>query len=210
MLVSSALAGANPFGATNAASEVSLPKASRAEATSGCTPTPLILASITDMKGCGGLYTYNIPNNGGIQEFPVPPTGFQPLTATAAQLAEYDFPPMPGTSQPQALQQWKTQMAAYKSTPTPDPIQGCGSPDALTKPGTPSLLGTISNALFSIIDEGTYSGYDVSDSADTSHYVAVQGDFVQPSWRVPICRSTPYVSKSHFRIPWPYLACLNF
>lgn len=61
--------------------------------------------------------------------FPQPPVGFDPTTATAAQLKEYGFPPRPpgDPSDPTvqaALQAWLKTMAARKASVPPNPICG--------------------------------------------------------------------------------------
>ncbi len=60
------------------------------------------------------------------QNYPQPPTGFDPTTATASQLQEYGFPPRPaGDSTSAAQQGWLQAMAAWKVSDTPQ--QTCGS-----------------------------------------------------------------------------------
>jgi hypothetical protein len=95
-------------------------------ATTGTSPqtttatTPIVTTDITPTvthEASGGTnYTYNTPDDETI-ETNVPPAGFDPLTASAAELAEYNFPARP-TSQPQ-LQDWESAMSEYTSSVVP-------------------------------------------------------------------------------------------
>jgi hypothetical protein len=63
------------------------------------------------MAGGGSLYSYTYPD-GIVEQVPKPPATFDPVTASAATLAEYDFPSRPtGAVQ---LASWMTAMDAYK------------------------------------------------------------------------------------------------
>ena len=64
-----------------------------------------------------------------IKVFQQPPAGFDPRTATAAQLEEYGFPPRPpgdptDPTVQAALQAWLNAMAASKTAVPPNPICG--------------------------------------------------------------------------------------
>jgi Peptidase A4 family len=45
-------------------------------------------------------------NRPDVQAYPLPPPGFQPLTATAQQLQYYGFPPRPSSEAPKAMALW--------------------------------------------------------------------------------------------------------
>jgi len=74
----------------------------------------------TPMSGGGTLYTYTSASDPGSSvEVPLPAAGFQPLTASAAQLAEYGFPPEPLTPG-DAQSEWRQAMSDYRSRSVPD------------------------------------------------------------------------------------------
>jgi len=123
----------------------------------------------------GKLYTYII--NGVRNVFPVPPTGFKPIEATDAELAQYGFPPRPEVDT--ELAAWNKQMSYYKYTPEPDISVGVErtygvAKDVVTKPD--SIYAT----------SGNWSGY-----VATGNFVQVQGDFTQPTIATD-CASNTY------------------
>lgn len=63
--------------------------------------TEIPQASASAMPGGGTVYRYNTP--GAPTYVTVPPAGFNPFTATAQQLAEYNFPRRPTNSSALAL-----------------------------------------------------------------------------------------------------------
>lgn len=94
-----------------------------------------ILASFPDG---GKIYTFVI--DGIENNFPVPPEGFNPLTASDETLETYGFPPRPVDKE--ELTEWKENMAAYKTTPIPeieqtDRVHGANIP-------VPNMLTTFS------------------------------------------------------------------
>lgn len=54
-------------------------------------------------------------STGSLLNYPQPPVGFNPLTATAAQLASYGLPPRPRASNKSALVSWTTVMEHAKT-----------------------------------------------------------------------------------------------
>ena len=149
-----------PSTPSNATSPDQAPVTTNGTEESTCDPTPLPLESTSALSGGGTLYSYDL--DGMTLNAPVPPNGFQPLTASAAQLAEYDFPPRP--SSPADLATWQNEMS-YATTPTvPNPSLG---------------IGCSQNTTFV---NGSWSGWNGLNSSDTN-WVAVQGEFSQPaSW----------------------------
>ncbi len=190
-LAVSAIAGINPFGGSNVAAAVPFSTSSTSSTTTStvspgtCATTQPSRTSVTSIPGGGTLYSYD--DNGTTQNFPVPPSGFDPLTASASQLAEYDFPPRPPTSQPKTLAEWQTVMTDYRSTVKPDPIFTCTPLFSQPEHSPPSLLGTILNTALNSSPSGNWSGYEANGSAN--QYVAVQGDFTQPTDSTSKCAS---------------------
>jgi hypothetical protein len=62
-----------------------------------------------------------------IQTFSQPPAGFDPTTATAAELAQYGFPPFPPGSNAIAIASWTTAVQDAKQYSAPTPICGTGT-----------------------------------------------------------------------------------
>jgi hypothetical protein len=121
-------------------------------------------SSITAFADGGEKYVYSIDGIDNV--FPVPPSGFNPLTATAAQLEEYGFPPKP--IDPTDLQNWTEIMKNYKETVTPGKIST--TTKSVTS-NTQSIKSMSSN----------WSGYTSNEISGSNQWVAVQGTFIQPS-----------------------------
>ncbi len=67
-------------------------------------------------------YGYRLPS-GLVEEIPVPPKGFDPLTASAAQLTEYGYPAKPQNLEQLAI--WTVQAPKLRgATPPPFLVQG--------------------------------------------------------------------------------------
>jgi hypothetical protein len=60
--------------------------------------------------GSGSAVQYNLGNGVTVQQL-IPPPGFQPLTASAAELDQYGFPPRPSGGT--ALAQWQQEMTGW-------------------------------------------------------------------------------------------------
>ncbi len=141
----------------------------RGDAQTSCGPGFVVLTSTVALPGGGERLTYSATRE---QWFTViPPAGFHPLTATAAQLAEYNFPPRPTASD--ALTQWTSDMSAYRSTPVPQYTLGC---TPLTSPFSQSTAAPASTFYY----PKYWSGYE-ADSSSSTNFVAVQGNFDQPA-----------------------------
>lgn len=132
-------------------------------------------SKIVPLPGGGTDYIYYI--NGVKNEFPVPPKGFNPLTATNAKLQEYGFPTRP--TQSKQLQQWKSEMSKWKKTPIPK---------VMTIPGIEHRLSTtIASSCSSypgVYCNPIWSGY--YNNSSYNEWVGVQGD-----WKQPYVGSTP-------------------
>jgi len=101
---------------------------------------------------------YRLPD-GSVYTVITPPASFHPLTASAKQLAEYNFPPIPQDEA--AAQDWRAAMSLFKSAGTP--------------PGAVQIeVG--SEPQFT--QYGLWGGYIVGTELIQSHtYVAVKGVF---------------------------------
>lgn len=92
------------------------------------------LDSITSLTGGGESYNYSIADAGldaGLVSILIPPAGFNPLAASSAQLAEYEFPPRP--TDPEDLAAWVSDMTnVTPETPLPSSLQSL--PEQFTPP----------------------------------------------------------------------------
>ena len=127
-------------------------------------------ALISPLPGGGSLYTYNYPG-GQVDQVPVPPTGFDPATASAEELATYDSPPRP--SQSGQLVTWQTAMSAYRGSVAPTSTVEFAAPNGtVTSSNSPGTLTSYS---------GNWSGYYAGTyQPSTPTYVAVDGEAVAP------------------------------
>lgn len=139
-------------------------------------------SQVKALPGGGKEYIYNIDGKQNV--FPVPPQGFSPLNATDAQLQEYGFPARPTV--PQKLKQWQEDMSHWKYTPVPkveltsiynEPNSTAPAPSA----STASAAGATKNTQYSY----NWSGYNASSTYN--EWVAVQGNFTQPTQGATAC-----------------------
>jgi hypothetical protein len=121
----------------------------------------------------GGGYSMNYQlANGETIERPVPPEGFDPLTATAKELETYGLPPRP--SNPEALEEWEESMTGYESV-TPEPTGLCEtSMETGEEVGAPEETGGPNQSQ-------AWSGFVAVDHAHPRRFRVVRGTFVQPS-----------------------------
>lgn len=127
----------------------------------GSTPAPL--AGVTTLADGGKVYKYRIA--GEINEVPVPPAGFNPLTASAKALSTYGLPARPAASAAAATKtQWTTRMRAFKRPSDPGL---CVTAYRTQRAGT--TAGKLLN----------WAGFTEYHKASRSYYVGATGDFVQ-------------------------------
>jgi hypothetical protein len=119
--------------------------------------------ALNAMPGGGTSYDYSL--DGSTVRFYVPPAGFDPATASAAQLDEYGFPPRP--TDPGALSQWQTEMNNWKGTTPPPPF--------LTE--TSAQNDTVYN--------DHWSGYVVTEAAGT--FTHAEAWFIEPTFGSSRC-----------------------
>ncbi len=143
-----------------------------ASATPNNTTTGILeFQEIKELPDGGKIYVYNI--DGIINEFPVPPEGFNPLNASNDVLETYGFPIRPTDSD--ELAKWILMMKKYKKTPIPE-VEKTDIIHGLNKK-IPTYLSQISTrALDGEHDSRNWSGYVAK-----GNFSQVQGDFVQPA-----------------------------
>lgn len=87
-----------------------------ASALSACGVKTFPISSTTDLAGGGETSNYDM-GNGVVAHYTVPPAGFDPLTATPAQLQEYDLPAKP--TDLDQLATWEQTMSKLRVAPAP-------------------------------------------------------------------------------------------
>jgi len=124
------------------------------------------VADITSLPGGGQRYDYEGPDGSVFSEY-LPPAGFDPETATNAQLAEYALPPRP--SDFDALLIWQQRMQDVHFYQPPGFITGTvpGIPNVMTPP---PFSGSFSNL------DGGYAG---TGAANT--FTFVQAGYYEPT-----------------------------
>lgn len=118
----------------------------------------------------GKIYTYVI--NGVVNKFPVPPDGFDPLTATNEQLRVYGFPTRPVTRDAVAYASWLALVEDYNSTPVP-------TIDVMDRPMSGTLVTTGNTAARAVsIYSSNWSGYESNlGTSSSTFYTQVQADY---------------------------------
>ena len=129
------------------------------------------ISAVVNLPGGGTRTSYATggPATGVI----TPPTGFDPITATPSQLAEYEFPPEPPASNPSARSQWLRMVANLHFVPAGPVLHG----DPNIKFGFIGDNNTTS-----------WSGYYAQEGSGYFHYS--QGTFVEPTQGSSRCSNT--------------------
>jgi hypothetical protein len=91
----------------------------------GCRLVPMKLAEVT--REPDGTTIYDFTGNGTWSDETVPTPGFNPLTATNAQLRANGFPPRPPGNDRIALRAWTTAMEHSKKAVVSVPVMSIGS-----------------------------------------------------------------------------------
>lgn len=125
---------------------------------------------IEELADGGKIYVYTI--DGQTHKFPVPPEGFNPLTATDEQLETYGFPPRPDEQNAEDYADWVEIMSCCKSTPVPE-IKQIVEYDEHEE----NMISELNNIVEDISQVG--AGYSAAPSSGFCSQV--QGDFVQPA-----------------------------
>ena len=122
----------------------------------------------------GKIYTYII--DGVENKFPVPPDGFDPLTATNEQLSVYGFPVRPVTRDTTAYASWLTLVEDYDSTPVP-------VIEVMDRPMSGTMVASSnSTARAGALYSSNWSGYESNlGTSSSTFYTQVQADYTQPT-----------------------------
>lgn len=129
------------------------------------------------LRGGGTAYYFCI--NGIVNVVPEAPLGFRPLSATAAQLAEYGIPPRP--SGRASFAQWKTDMAAFHPSKRVPALQVTNERATLPPGGGGAYTAS-----------GNWAGWMMNNS--TNNWVAAEGNYNQPQYHSTSCSNAHEVS----------------
>jgi hypothetical protein len=140
--------------------------------TSGqCTPQRLSPTAVGALPGGGQEYVFG--HGRSVGTVLVAPAGFRPLTASAAKLAEYGFPPRPSGGS--ALAGWRYAMSRYRRT-APEVTLGCAQAVASTSPAAEASVAPAAGQIS--MSSETWAGYDAY-GPNHHYFAAVHGYFVQ-------------------------------
>ncbi|MHB1504788.1 MAG: G1 family glutamic endopeptidase [Acidimicrobiales bacterium] len=144
-------------------------------------------SSGTPAPGGGTVYGYDFTNGRRLRVV-VPPSGFDPTTASAHQLQEYGFPPRPGQSS--TARSWQHAMASYRYTTSPSAESAARFANA-TSSGAMVAPSTVTPGSTSDTTNSHWGGYIAGNQAAyTPTYVAVQGAFMTPSFTPDSCTNS--------------------
>lgn len=127
----------------------------------------LTCARVEELPDGGHIYTYLV--RGVEHHFPVPPEGFDPLTATDEQLETYCFPRRPVARDAEAMEAWLAMVENYSGTPVPE--------ISVVDRQTVDSQQDIETRSTSPSGSKNWSGYSVSGSI----YTQVQMDYTEPT-----------------------------
>lgn len=123
---------------------------------------------VEELPDGGKNYVYII--DGVENSFPVPPKGFQPLTANDEQLETYGFPPRPDKEDQEEYENWVELMRHYKETSEPE-IEMTVEVDEEAP-----ILSRSDNNPYDRYEGGYYSV-----TTGSKYYTMTQCDFVYPT-----------------------------
>lgn len=135
-----------------------------------------ILPAVSDLSAGGKVATYGMPD-GEDMVVPTPPAGFDPLAATDAELAEYDFPARPASTSADYAD-WLTAMQAFQGDPA--------SSSAVTVDTSPDP--TIQNSATVYANWAGYAGG--VRGQQNRRFVGVKSVYVVPSISGTACNAS--------------------
>jgi len=138
-------------------------------AAGACSPTYATTGQ-TALAGGGASVNYTVA--GMPVSILMPPAGFDPVTATDAQLDEYGFPPRP-TDQ-DALSEWTSDMSSWTGAAA-----------------APGFLAS-SSATADSVTSSNWSGYAVTESAGT--FTHAEAWFFEPTFGSSVCQHNSEVT----------------
>jgi len=139
----------------------------------GYSTYPMLAAA--DLAGGGSSVEYDM--NGMTVTNLIPPPGFRPETASAAQLDQYGFPPRP--TAPAALASWEKEMSGWTGAAPP----------------TPFLAETHTSVVADTETAPNWAGYVVTAQSNSLHwFTQAEGWYTEPTFASSRCASTSEVT----------------
>lgn len=108
-------------------------------------------------------YVYSVSN--GTESYATPTSGFNPLTASDAELASLNFPPRPSSGT--ALASWTAAMQDWRSTPAMTSLP-------VPTPGHGAAAATHTTSM-------NWAGTMLSGGTNSNEYSSVSGDYIEPN-----------------------------
>jgi hypothetical protein len=128
------------------------------------TQTTTVTSSVAALSDGGSQNVYELPN-GSAMVVRTPPIGFDPVSASDTQLAEYSFPPRP--TEASALADWTQVMQAYRSD---------------GPPAQSFQLSTDTQSLKYSVIYTNWAGFSAGTlNTQNTTYVGVKGEMTVPS-----------------------------
>jgi hypothetical protein len=124
-------------------------------------------ASVSNLPGGGHLYAYS-DANGVVEETAMPPAGFDPATATAAQLEEYQYPARPTDFT--GLELWLKLVSIPRQAPEP-------------------FVPVLTNG-YEAVPSSNWSGYVGTSGA----FTYAEGEYTEPSYNNSVCSGSVAVT----------------
>jgi hypothetical protein len=157
------------------------PKA--AAATPG--PTSPLPTTVEHLGDGGTVYRYQLGSH--LLSFPVPPAGFNPLNASAAELAQYGLPLQPAN--PKARAQWTQLVIAFSHAKAPHLSVRSALPNELIRSVKPLKPGLAPET-----DSDNWTGYVSAQPGQPTYYTNVQATWTQPSISSTTCSNASHLT----------------
>lgn len=148
-----------------------------ANTTKSSVTNSVTLSSHTMTRLPDGGENYNHTLSDGRQlNVPIPPSDFNPLSASANQFEDYDLPAKPINSVD--LSSWRLQMSTYKSKAVPTSTQDAFDFASMSQPVNKHYMTNGSSTATSV----RWGGYNaVGGVPGTAPYVAIKDEITVPS-----------------------------
>jgi hypothetical protein len=153
--------------------------------------SPLAPTAINRVGDGGAIYVYQVGAHR--LTFPVPPAGFNPLTASPAQLAQYGLPAMP--ADPNARPGWNRLVGALRLVRPPDVVIREALPNTIRRSNKPINPVPQSPSQFNTDDSSyNWAGKVSYQSGQPTYYTGVQAGWTQPSISATACAGATHLT----------------
>jgi hypothetical protein len=137
-------------------------------------------STVVNDKVGGRTYQYQVPGVPGVEDYPVPPPGFSPLTATDQELVDHGFPARPAGGP--KLAAWTHAMAAWRRAVPQSTLQVPTGAAVRHHPMPPTRERQISSAGGAVANSSSdnWSGY-LYYSGGANEWDEIAAEYVEPS-----------------------------